>query len=190
MNLIVDGLFRGSLFWSGSVCFLIHNYGYHMDKSLLISWFEASCKALRSILSHANAIRFQDSLLWLLRTFMEFSTVLMFNTREKVQFCLTKGEMSIVEDCWQAVWNSLVHTLPLLSSIDLVADSALILLGGMIVRNQVHTPFLSEDTWNLQIFKQFPSPLLWEPKSSGRSPRIPWANHPWAKILGEFPMCH
>ncbi|OQU86537.1 serine/threonine-protein kinase ATM isoform X2 [Sorghum bicolor] len=158
MNLIVDGLFRGSLFWSGSICFLIHKYGYHMDKSLLISWFEASCKALRSILSHANAIRFQDSLLWLLRTFTEFSTVLIFNSREKVQFCLTKGEMSIVEDGWQAIWNSLVHALPLLSSIDLVADSALILLGGMIVRNQVHTPFLSEDTWNLQIFKQFPSP--------------------------------
>ncbi|XP_020405742.1 serine/threonine-protein kinase ATM isoform X6 [Zea mays] len=158
MNLIVDGLFRGSLFWSGSVCFLIHKYGYHLEKSLLISWFEASCKALRSILIHANAIRFQDSLLWLLRTFKEFSTVLMLDTRDKVQFCLTKGEMSIVEDCWQAIWNSLVHAFPLLSSIDLVADSALILLGGMIMRDQVHTSFLSEDTWNLQIFKKFPSP--------------------------------
>ncbi|KAF8657076.1 hypothetical protein HU200_060414 [Digitaria exilis] len=28
----------------------------------------------------------------------------------------------------------------------------------MIVRDQVHTSFISEDTWNLQIFKQLPSP--------------------------------
>nr|XP_034595825.1 serine/threonine-protein kinase ATM isoform X4 [Setaria viridis] len=158
MNLIVDGLLKGSLFWSGSVCFLIHKYGYRVEKSLLISWFEASCKALRSVLSHANAIKFQDSILWLLRALKEFSMVLMFNPREESQFCLTKSEMSIVESCWQDIWNSLIHALPVFSSTALVADSALILLGGMIVRDQVHTSFLSEDTWNLQIFKQMPSP--------------------------------
>ncbi|PUZ57625.1 hypothetical protein GQ55_5G446600 [Panicum hallii var. hallii] len=157
LNLIIDGLSKGSLFWSGSVCFLIHKYGYRVDKSLLISWFEASCKALRSVLSHANAIRFQDSILWLLRALKEFSMVVMFNPREEAQFCLTKSEMSIVEGCWQDIWNSLIHALPLFSSIVLVADSALILLGGMIVRDQVHASFLSEDTWNLQIFKQLPS---------------------------------
>jgi hypothetical protein len=31
--------------------------------------------------------------------------------------------MSIVEDGWQAIWNSLVHALPLLSSIDLVVST-------------------------------------------------------------------
>jgi hypothetical protein len=31
--------------------------------------------------------------------------------------------MSIVEDCWQAIWNSLVHAFPLLSSIDLVVST-------------------------------------------------------------------
>ncbi|CAL4957640.1 unnamed protein product [Urochloa decumbens] len=158
MDLTVDGLSKGSLFWSGSVCFLVHKYGYRVDKSLLISWFEASCKALRSALSQANSIRFQDSILWLLRALKEFSTVLMSNPREETQFCLAKNEMSTVEGCWQDIWNSLIHALPLFSSTVLVADSALILLGGMIVRDQVHTSFLSEDTWNLQIFKQLPSP--------------------------------
>ncbi|WVZ71912.1 hypothetical protein U9M48_020441, partial [Paspalum notatum var. saurae] len=158
LNLVVDGLLKGSLFWSGSVCFLIRKHGYRVDKSLLTSWFEASCKGLRSVLSHAKAIRFQDSLLWLLRTLKEFSTVLIFNSREEAQLCLTNSEMSIVEGCWQDVWNSLIHAIPLLSSTALVADSALILLGGMMLRDQVHTSFLSEDTWNLQIFKQFPSP--------------------------------
>ncbi|XP_062191304.1 serine/threonine-protein kinase ATM isoform X2 [Phragmites australis] len=157
-NLIMDGLLKGSLFWSGSICFLIHKYGYRVDKSLLISWFKASCKALRSVLSNANAIRFQDSLLWLVRALKEFSTVLMLNAKEEAQSCLTKGEMSVVEGCWQDVWNSLIHALPLFSTTALVADSALSLLGGMIVRDQVHTSFLSEDTWNLQIFKQLPSP--------------------------------
>ncbi|KAJ1282905.1 hypothetical protein BS78_03G087400 [Paspalum vaginatum] len=158
LNLVVDGLLKGSLFWSGSVCFLIRKHGYRVDKSLLTSWFEASCKGLRSVLSHANAMRFQDSLLWLLRTLKEFSTVLMFNSREEAELCLTKSKMSIVEGCWQDVWNSLIHAFPLLSGTALVADSALILLGGMMLRDQVHTSFLSEDTWNLQIFKQFPSP--------------------------------
>jgi ataxia telangiectasia mutated family protein len=71
--------------------------------------------------------------------------------------------MSIVEGCWQDIWNSLIHALPLFSSIVLVADSALILLGGMIVRDQVHASFLSEDTWNLQIFKQLPSSYAFFP---------------------------
>jgi ataxia telangiectasia mutated family protein len=94
-----------------------------VDKSLLISWFEASCKALRSVLSHANAIRFQDSILWLLRALKEFSMVVMFNPREEAQFCLTKSEMSIVEGCWQDIWNSLIHALPLFSSIVLVVST-------------------------------------------------------------------
>jgi hypothetical protein len=32
---------------TGSICFLIHKYGYRVDKSLMISWFKASYQALR-----------------------------------------------------------------------------------------------------------------------------------------------
>ncbi|KAK3160101.1 hypothetical protein QOZ80_1BG0055200 [Eleusine coracana subsp. coracana] len=156
-NLIMDGLLKGSLFWTGSICFLIHKYRCRVEKSLMISWFKASCQALQSILSNANAVKFQDSLLWLVRAIKEFS-IMLRSYDEDAQFCLTKAEMSIVEDCCQEVWNSLIQALPLLSTTNLVADSALSLLGGMIVWDQVHTSFLSEDTWNLQIFKQFPSP--------------------------------
>ncbi|KAL6847730.1 hypothetical protein ACP4OV_021858 [Aristida adscensionis] len=114
--------------------------------------------ALQSVLSNANTIRFQDSLIWLIRALKEFSTVFMLIARKEAQFCLTQSEISIVEGCWQDIWNSLIHALPLFSTTALVADSALTLLGGMIVRDQVHTSLLSEDTWNLQIFKQLPSP--------------------------------
>ncbi|TVU22297.1 hypothetical protein EJB05_31982 [Eragrostis curvula] len=209
MDLIMDGLLKGSLFWTGSICFLIHKYGHTVEKSLMISWFKASCQALRSVLSNANAIRFQDSLLWLIRALKEFSIVLMLNAKEEAQFCLTKGErdaacceltiLEIVNDTlcylftcrcqlWKVVgkmcgiplsrhfrclapllyFRTLQEELYLLCTTAVLllgiispvlqADSALSLLGGMIVREQIHTSFLSEDTWSLQIFKQFPSP--------------------------------
>nr|CAB3472554.1 unnamed protein product [Digitaria exilis] len=60
MDLIIDGLSKGSLF---------------------------------CVMSHANAIRFQDSILWLLRALKEFSMVLTFNPREEAEFCLTKSEV-------------------------------------------------------------------------------------------------
>ncbi|TVU03370.1 hypothetical protein EJB05_51097, partial [Eragrostis curvula] len=50
MDLIMDGLLKGSLFWTGSICFLIHKYGHTVEKSLMISWFKASCQALRRYL--------------------------------------------------------------------------------------------------------------------------------------------
>jgi ataxia telangiectasia mutated family protein len=32
---------------SGTMCFLVHKYGYRVDKSSLISWFVSSCKSLK-----------------------------------------------------------------------------------------------------------------------------------------------
>jgi ataxia telangiectasia mutated family protein len=139
------------------MCFLVHKYGYRVDKSSLTSWFVASCKCLKSALSNAKAIHFQDSLLWLIRALKEFSAVLIVNTRDESHCSLTAGEMSTVKGYWQDIWNSLIHALPLLSTTALVSDSALSLLGEMIMREQVHTSFVSEDTWDLQTFKQSPS---------------------------------
>ncbi|XP_047054644.1 serine/threonine-protein kinase ATM isoform X1 [Lolium rigidum] len=156
-TVIMDGLLKGSPCWSGTMCFLVHKYGYRVDKSSLISWFVASCKSLKSVLSNANAIRFQDSLLWLIRTLKEFSAMLIVNAREDSHCLLTTSEMSTVEGYWQDVWNLLIHALPLFSTTALVSDSALSLLGEMIMRDQVHTSFVSEDTWDLQTFKQSPS---------------------------------
>ncbi|EEE53717.1 hypothetical protein OsJ_00056 [Oryza sativa Japonica Group] len=129
MTAIMDSLLRGSLVWSGSICCLIHKYGYRVDKSLLINWFKATCKGLKSVLSNANALRFQDSLLWLIRVLKEFSALLMSSARDAPPFWLTNDEV----------------------------DSVLRLLGEMIMRDQVHASFVSEDTWDLQIFKQLPS---------------------------------
>jgi ataxia telangiectasia mutated family protein len=142
---------------SGSICCLIHKYGYRVDKSLLINWFKATCKGLKSVLSNANALRFQDSLLWLIRVLKEFSALLMSSARDAPPFWLTNDEMSILEGYWQDTWNSLIHALPLFSTTALVVDSVLRLLGEMIMRDQVHASFVSEDTWDLQIFKQLPS---------------------------------
>ncbi|XP_048550122.1 serine/threonine-protein kinase ATM-like [Triticum urartu] len=155
---ITNSLKKGSLCWIGTTCLLVHKYGYRVDKSLLISWLQACCQSLKSALSKANVIRSQDSLLWIIRALKEFSAMFIVNTREESHCLLTKGEMSIVEGYWQDIWNSLIHALPLFSPTALVADSALNLLGGMIMRDQVHTSVVSEDTWNLQTFKQSPSP--------------------------------
>uniref|UniRef100_A0A0D9UVU7 Serine/threonine-protein kinase ATM n=1 Tax=Leersia perrieri TaxID=77586 RepID=A0A0D9UVU7_9ORYZ len=157
MTIVMDSLPKGSLVWTGSICYLINKYGYRVDKTMLISWFEATCKGLKSVLSNANAVRFQDSLLWIIRVLKEFSALLMFNARDEPSFLLTKGEVSIFEGHWQDTWNSLIHALPLFSTTALVADSVLRLLGEMIMRDQVHASFVSEDTWDLQIFKQLPS---------------------------------
>uniref|UniRef100_A0A0E0JD53 Serine/threonine-protein kinase ATM n=1 Tax=Oryza punctata TaxID=4537 RepID=A0A0E0JD53_ORYPU len=135
MTIIMDSLLRGSLVWSGSICCLIHKYGYRVDKSLLINWFEATCKGLKSVLSNANALWFQDSLLWLIRVLKEFSALLMSNARDAPPFWLTKDEMSIFEGHWQDTWNSLIHALPLFSTTAIVVDSVLRLLGEMIMRN-------------------------------------------------------
>uniref|UniRef100_J3KVN7 Serine/threonine-protein kinase ATM n=1 Tax=Oryza brachyantha TaxID=4533 RepID=J3KVN7_ORYBR len=157
MTIIMDSLLKGSLVWSGSIYYLIHKYGYRVDKSLLISWFEATCKGLKSVLSNTNALRFQDSLLWLIRVLKEFSALLVLDARNETPFLLTKGEMSNFEGYWQDTWNCLIHALPLFSTTALVADSVLRLLSEMIMRDQVHASFVSEDTWDLQIFKQLPS---------------------------------
>uniref|UniRef100_A0A0D9Y262 Serine/threonine-protein kinase ATM n=1 Tax=Oryza glumipatula TaxID=40148 RepID=A0A0D9Y262_9ORYZ len=137
MTVIMDSLLRGSLVWSGSICCLIHKYGYRVDKSLLINWFKATCKGLKSVLSNANALRFQDSLLWLIRVLKEFSALLMSSARDAPPFWLTNDEMSILEGYWQDTWNSLIHALPLFSTTALVVDSVLRLLGEMIMRGDV-----------------------------------------------------
>ncbi|BAS69975.1 Os01g0106700 [Oryza sativa Japonica Group] len=77
MTAIMDSLLRGSLVWSGSICCLIHKYGYRVDKSLLINWFKATCKGLKRVLK-------------------EFSALLMSSARDAPPFWLTNDEVDSV----------------------------------------------------------------------------------------------
>ncbi|XP_072965614.1 serine/threonine-protein kinase ATM isoform X2 [Typha angustifolia] len=156
--LIKDGLMKGSWFWNGAVSFLVRNYGHRIDKTLLIYWFEATCESLERILNNANAAQSQDALLWLLRALHEFSAVLPVCVRDTSQCLpLTLSEVSLVRNHWRDIWSSLMHGLAVFRTVTSIVDLALILLGNMILQDQIGVAFVPQDVWDLRIFKHTPS---------------------------------
>ncbi|KAJ3694312.1 hypothetical protein LUZ60_009792 [Juncus effusus] len=153
-TLIKDGLLKGSFLWSGTVSYLIRNFGSRLEKTLLIQFFEASCQSLKRILSNANPLQFEDTLLWLLRALQEFSSVL----RPSKNLSLASNEISKLGGYWQDVWSSLMHGLPIIFSTNNSAvDPALVLLANMILRDQVGVAFVPQDVWDLRTFNHMPS---------------------------------
>ncbi|KAJ1684822.1 hypothetical protein LUZ63_016212 [Rhynchospora breviuscula] len=153
-TLIHDGILRGSFLWSGAVCHLIHYYGSRIEKSLLIYWFEASYGSLKRILSNANSLQFQDTLLWLLRALQEFSYVFWHSKH----FSLIQRETLQIRSHWQDVWSLLMQSLPIIfSTTNSAVDLALDLLANMIIRDQVGSAFVPQDVWDLRTFKHMPS---------------------------------
>nr|CAD1842809.1 unnamed protein product [Ananas comosus var. bracteatus] len=156
---IKDGISKDSWVWCSVVSFLIHNYGCRIDKASVVSWFEATCNSLKRILNNTNAVQFQDALVWLLRALQEFSSVLLAHNSKEPSRCLslTFSEISLLRNFWQDIWSSLMHGLLILSSVNSVVDLALILLGNMILRDQIGAAFVPQEVWDLRIFKHMPS---------------------------------
>ncbi|KAJ3700717.1 hypothetical protein LUZ61_004422 [Rhynchospora tenuis] len=153
-TLIHDGILKGSFLWSGAVCHLIHDFGSRIEKSLLIYWFEASYGSLKRILSNANSLQLQDTLLWLLRALQEFSYVFWHSKH----FSLIQRETLQIRSHWQDVWSSLMQSLPIIfSTTNSAVDPALDLLANMIIRDQVGSAFVPQDVWDLRTFKHMPS---------------------------------
>ncbi|KAG9138050.1 hypothetical protein Leryth_001298 [Lithospermum erythrorhizon] len=58
---------------------------------------------------------------------------------------------------WRTIWSCLMHCLPIICTIDSIADAALTLVHNIIVRDTENSFALPAEFWDLQLFKRCPS---------------------------------
>lgn len=156
---VKDGIMKGSWLWNGIFSFLIHNYGIHIDKSLLIYWFEAARESLTRILNSSSTLHSYDALLWLLRALQDLSHVLPLCPLKEPSHCssFSSNETSVIRAGWQDIWSCLIHGLPIFSNFTPIVDVALTLLSNMVLQDPIGVAVVPQDMWDLRIFKNMPS---------------------------------
>lgn len=154
-----DGLMKGKWLWNAAVCYIVSNYHTHISKDLFISWFEGICLNFERIINDATKEHAYDGLLWTLRSLQGLSSVLLPPASEESSSSLS-FTTSEVEKGWHTIWSCLMRGLPMFSNVTTVADAALMLLGSIISSDLLHTFTVSQDVWDLRLFKSFPSMSL------------------------------
>ncbi|KAH9603108.1 hypothetical protein KSS87_015043, partial [Heliosperma pusillum] len=109
------------------------------------------------ILSDASKGHNYDGLLWTLRSLHQLFPLLPpLVSAEKFSPKSLSASNKLVRG-WQAVWKSLIHGLPLFSSVAHVADAAFRLLGDMIAHSILVMTEVPRDVWDLQCFRDISS---------------------------------
>ncbi|KAF3511456.1 hypothetical protein F2Q69_00005633 [Brassica cretica] len=58
---------------------------------------------------------------------------------------------------WQLIWSSLIHGLATFSSMTVIVDAVLVLLGSIISNNHINVGILPQEVWDHQLFRHIPS---------------------------------
>ncbi|XP_017218492.1 serine/threonine-protein kinase ATM [Daucus carota subsp. sativus] len=153
-------LMKGKWLWNATFCYIIRNYRRRLSKDLLVSCFKGLCVSIERIINDATKEHAYDDLLWTLRSLQGLSTVLLVPSVEWDTSSRLSFTVSEVEKGWHTIWNCLIRGLPMFSNVNTVADAAIILLGNIISHVLPDTFTLSEDIWDLRLFKVSPSPSL------------------------------
>ncbi|KAL1222123.1 Serine/threonine-protein kinase ATM [Cardamine amara subsp. amara] len=152
---LVETLTEGKWLWCAAFGCLVRTYCTRMNKDLLIYWFEAICTNFQRLLEDASMRRSYDGLLWTLRSLHGlFSGLLLPDTTMDISNSSVSS--SELDRGWQLIWSSLIHGLATFSSMSVIVDAVLVLLGSIISSN-LNVGILPQEVWDHQLFRHIPS---------------------------------
>ncbi|XP_013615226.1 PREDICTED: serine/threonine-protein kinase ATM-like, partial [Brassica oleracea var. oleracea] len=100
--------------------------------------------------------RSYDGLLWTLRSLQELSSGLLLPTAT-IDTSKSTASSSELDRGWQLIWSSLIHGLATFSSMTVIVDAVLVLLGSIISNNHINVGILPQEVWDHQLFRHIPS---------------------------------
>ncbi|CAH2064912.1 unnamed protein product [Thlaspi arvense] len=153
---LVEALTEGKWLWCAAFGCLVRTYCTRINKDLLIYWFEAICTNFQRLLEDASKRRSYDGLLWTLRSLQGLSSSLLLpdTTMDVSKSSVSSSEL---DRGWQLIWSSLIHGLATFSSMSVIVDAVLVLLGSIISSNHINVGILPQEVWDHQLFRHIPS---------------------------------
>ncbi|WZZ44669.1 hypothetical protein YC2023_040928 [Brassica napus] len=153
---LVEALTEGKWLWCAAFGCLIRTHCTRINKDLLIYWFEAICTNFQRLVEDASMRRSYDGLLWTLRSLQELSSGLLLPTAT-IDISKSAVSSSELDRGWQLIWSSLIHGLATFSSMTVIVDAVLVLLGSIISNNHINVGILPQEVWDHQLFRHIPS---------------------------------
>ncbi|KAF8094951.1 hypothetical protein N665_0348s0034 [Sinapis alba] len=153
---LVEALTEGKWLWCAAFGCLIRTYCTRINKDLLIYWFEAICTNFQRLLEDASMRRSYDGLLWTLRSLQGLSSGLLLPAAT-IDISKSSVSSSELDRGWQLIWSSLIHGLATFSSMTVIVDAVLVLLGSIISNNHINVGILHQEVWDHQLFRHIPS---------------------------------
>uniref|UniRef100_A0A0D3BGD4 Serine/threonine-protein kinase ATM n=1 Tax=Brassica oleracea var. oleracea TaxID=109376 RepID=A0A0D3BGD4_BRAOL len=153
---LVEALTEGKWLWCAAFGCLIRTHCTRINKDLLIYWFEAICTNFQRLVEDASMRRSYDGLLWTLRSLQELSSGLLLPTAT-IDTSKSTASSSELDRGWQLIWSSLIHGLATFSSMTVIVDAVLVLLGSIISNNHINVGILPQEVWDHQLFRHIPS---------------------------------
>ncbi|KFK34114.1 hypothetical protein AALP_AA5G103600 [Arabis alpina] len=153
---LVEALTEGKWLWCAAFGCLVRTYGTRINNDLLIYWFDAICTNFQRLLEDASMRRSYDGLLWTLRSLQGLASGLLLpdTTMDISKSSVSSNEL---DRGWQLIWSSLIHGLATFSSMSVIVDAVLMLLGSVISSNHINVGILPQEVWDHQLFRHIPS---------------------------------
>ncbi|GLJ18554.1 hypothetical protein SUGI_0330040 [Cryptomeria japonica] len=159
-SIVRDRLIKARWLWHGAFCLLIRNHSADLPKPIILDWFCGISLNLERILSDGVNDHVYDGPLWTLRSLQELCITWPF-IFPRVKSCHQSSIITIeAKDCWQMIWNSLIHWLPSFSNMGIMIDATFKLLGHLISQNLLPIYSVPRDFWDFRLFCEEPSGSL------------------------------
>ncbi|KAI5683411.1 hypothetical protein M9H77_04639 [Catharanthus roseus] len=154
---IKDALMKGKWSWHAAFCYLIRNHHTRVRNALITYWFESISVSFENIVNNANAEHAYDGLLWTLRSLQGLSQLLQFPSPSVDALPNSSLTMNELDRGWHVIWRCVIRSLPIFSNVPSVADAVLLLISSIILSDTSSIITVSQDVWNLRLFKCLPS---------------------------------
>ncbi|BBN18785.1 serine-protein kinase ATM [Marchantia polymorpha subsp. ruderalis] len=158
-TVIRDRLMDGKFLWSAAFCLLIRKFGAQLSADVILGWLEGLSSSLDRIMLEGINARIFEGPLWTLRCLQELAYMWwkIFPPSTKQSNCLLASQRVKAEIAWSSIWNSLLHSLPLLNNEQVMVEEAFRLLGVLAAQGVVPICSLPHEFWEIHRFDEVPS---------------------------------
>lgn len=155
-TILKDRLLKAKWLWNGAFCLLIRHHSAYLPKAFILDWFEGISVSFERVLSDGVNTHMYDAPLWTLRGLQELCAIwrLIVATGKT---CHSTDFTNEGKDNWQMIWNTLVHWLPVFSSMAVMVEATFKLLGQLISENLLPVFGVPQDFWEFRVFSEVPS---------------------------------
>ncbi|KAH7439431.1 hypothetical protein KP509_04G060500 [Ceratopteris richardii] len=156
--MITEHLIKGNPLWWGSFCLLVRNHYQDISRAMLIEWLQSLSGHLERAFADASSTTAGfEALVWTLRCLQELAAILpCFSTSNDEEGPLSHMDMQC-RSCWEIVWATVSHWVPLFSSTLIIVNESLKLLGYILVQNTLVLYAVPKEFWVLKPLTEQPT---------------------------------
>ncbi|MCO5564114.1 hypothetical protein L7F22_017770 [Adiantum nelumboides] len=155
---VSEHLLKGNSLWWGSFCLLVRFYHRAIPRFFLLEWLQSLSGYLERAFTDASSTTSSfEALVWILRCLQELAAVSPFVPARKGEGNIPGHTEKLCRSCWEFVWVTVLHWLPLFSSTSIIVEESFKLLSFLLIQSLLPVYAVPKDFWTFKPLLEPPS---------------------------------